>query len=182
MHETLDILVAEHRVIERIVGALGRIAALAIEERPVPIEAAAECVDLMRACTDAYHHGKEEHILFPVLSELAGWRLNVPVQVLNGEHEIGRGRVREMAKAVADGLKGEGRRTFWQNAVAYQGLLRLHIRKEDLGLFPTADKALNDKEKMDLLLRYETFERESPQRLPDYRRRVGELEGALVRI
>ena len=88
-------------------GALGRLAALAIEEAEVPLAAVLETIDLMRQCTDAYHHGKEEKILFPMLVEQRRFRLRVPVGVLNREHEIGRGHVREMARAAADDALAE---------------------------------------------------------------------------
>jgi hemerythrin-like domain-containing protein len=169
----------EHRVIERIVGGLGRLAALAIEGAEVPLAAVFETIDLMRQCTDAYHHGKEEKILFPMLVEQRRFRLRVPVGVLNREHEIGRGHVREMARAAAERLEGEWQEHFCRHAVAYQGLLRSHVAKEDKGLFPTADLALDAAAKEALGERFARFEAGSPEHLPDFRRRVLELEAGL---
>lgn len=179
MDPAIQMLYAEHRVIERIVGALGRLAALAMEGRPLSLPQVSEAIDLMRGCTDAYHHGKEERILFPMLVECPTYRLRVPVGVLNREHEIGRGHVREMAAAADQGLEGEARDHFASHAVAYQSLLRVHINKEDKGLFPTADRALDEPAKARLRQLFDRFEGQAPRRLPEYRERVLLLERAL---
>jgi hemerythrin-like domain-containing protein len=179
MDPAIQMLYNEHRIIERIVGALGRLAALSMEGRAVPLSPVAEVIDLMRQCTDAYHHGKEEKILFPMLLEQSRYRLRVPVGVLNREHEIGRGHVREMAKASAEGLAGDWREVFARHAVAYQTLLRSHIVKEDRGLFPTADRALEEAARQDLGRRFEQFEASASEHLGDYRRRVLDLERGL---
>ncbi|MFH0810315.1 MAG: hemerythrin domain-containing protein [Pseudomonadota bacterium] len=179
MDASIRMLYAEHRVIQRIVGALGCLSALAAEGVRPPLDAVGETMDLMRECTDAYHHGKEERILFPMLEEQGRFRLRAPVAVLTREHETGREYVGRMAQAHAARLQGEWREVFTRHAFSYQELLRAHITKEDRGLFPTADKALDAAQKEDLARMFASFEETAPARLDEYRRRVVELEQAI---
>jgi len=180
MDRAIQMLYAEHRVIERIVGALGRLAALAMEGAEVPLGQLQETIDLLRQCTDAYHHGKEERILFPMLVEQTAYRLRVPVGVLNREHGMGREHVGEMKHAAEHQLSGPWREVFASRAVAYQSLLRTHIVKEDKGLFPTADRALDEAAKVQLGRLFDRFEAQAPEHLEDYRKRVTELERGLA--
>jgi hemerythrin-like domain-containing protein len=180
MDRAIQMLYAEHRVIERIVGDLGRLAALAMEGAEVSLPQVDEVIGLLRQCTDAYHHGKEENILFPMLVEQTAYRLRVPVGVLNREHEMGREHVGEMKHAAEHRLEGKWREVFASRAVAYQSLLRTHIVKEDKGLFPTADRALGAAAKVQLGRLFERFEAQAPEHLEDYRRRVTELERGLA--
>ena len=62
-----DNLMAEHRIIEKVTAAMSRFADALSSGQDVDRHPLAGLVPFMRQFADAYHHGKEEHRLFPVL-------------------------------------------------------------------------------------------------------------------
>lgn len=134
MADPIQELMDEHRVIEKVLSALERAA-----ERDVPFAFYERAVDFIARFADECHHGKEEERLFPVLERKGVPREGGPIGVMCAEHEVGRGHVARMRALIAaedrDGLRRE--------SLAYAGLLRDHIRKEDEVLFPMGRSVLD---------------------------------------
>jgi hemerythrin-like domain-containing protein len=135
----------EHRVIERVLDCLERMADLGQKDGRIEAQPAREAVDFLRNFADKRHHGKEEERLFPVL-EAGGFSPDSgPTGVMRVEHVQGRelvGRVDTSIEGAAAGQR-EDVETFVQAARAFVTLLRDHIQKEDHCLFPMADQALS---------------------------------------
>ena len=159
LDKATDVLKEEHRVIERVLAVVER---LAQNPRTTSPEDWKKALDFIRGFADQCHHLKEEKILFPVLEKRGIAREGGPIGMMLVEHEEGRAYVREMVEALAHwGEDSEVRRTILaQNARAYLRLLREHIRKEDEVLFQMADEALSPEEQKELAQEFEKHEAE----------------------
>jgi hemerythrin-like domain-containing protein len=148
------ILMSEHRVIEKALACLERMADGFEAAGALNAEVAGDALEFLRTFADRCHHGKEEANLFPAM-ESKGLPVEVgPTAVMREEHRAGRGHVRDMGDALARGsVPG-----FVGAARAYVELLREHIQKEDQVLFPMADKMLAPPEQDALLAAFERVE------------------------
>lgn len=140
----IQILMDEHRIIERVLYAL-EVAAGRLEQgqevRPAFFVNAAL---FSQVFADRCHHGKEEGILFKALTEAGMPVEGGPLGVMLAEHEEGRAFTRELRDAAEKWEAGDGsaRGAVIQNAIGYAALLRQHIQKEDHILFPMAQYAI----------------------------------------
>jgi len=136
----IQVLMDEHRLIERVIDALvgyvGR-------EAP-PREDLGGFVRFIRGFADAHHHGKEEDILFTAMSGQGMPTDMGPLGVMLAEHDEGRGYTAALADlAAGDGAwEAEERKRLLWAAKSYAALLRAHIQKEDQVLYPMADQML----------------------------------------
>lgn len=148
------ILMAEHRVIEKALACLAKMADEFEEKNAVETGVAGEVIEFLRTFADRCHHGKEEMNLFPAM-EGRGLPVDVgPTAVMRSEHVMGRGFIREMAEAVDRGSS----LAFVAAARRYVELLTEHILKEDQVLFPMADKMIPQEEQERLLAAFERVE------------------------
>jgi len=141
-----DILMAEHRIIETVTAAMSRFADALSSDQDVDRHPLAGLVPFMRQFADAYHHGKEEHRLFPVLIARGLPAQNGPVQVMCSEHETGRHLVAQLEVAIGAYAGGASTETRKDLADALRGLAEFyghHIWKEDNVLFPMAGRVLD---------------------------------------
>jgi len=143
---TIELLMAEHRRIERGLDALQVWAQLVASGDTSAQDDAGRFVDFIGRYADAHHHGKEEKLLFEALAE-AGlpWEAG-PLAVMMLEHDEGRALMAVIRDAMAT-------HTPWPADLAHQAaqagqsfaaLLRNHIFKEDNVLYPMALEALDD--------------------------------------
>ena len=134
----------EHRVIERVLGALEAAGARMSAGAPVRAEFYLQAVDFIVAFADGCHHRKEEGVLFPALEAAGIPRAGGPLGVMLAEHEEGRRITRGLraaAEKLAAGDASAAADARWK-ALEYAALLRQHIMKEDNVLFPMADGAV----------------------------------------
>jgi hemerythrin-like domain-containing protein len=124
-----SVLAREHRLIERVLDALGRISDEARRARRLDGPAAELAIRFLRGFADRTHHLKEERILFPALTAQGYF----PGCGLTNEHEEGRERVSRLADAVRGAVNGdeEAVRLFVRTARSFVSFLRDHIAKED---------------------------------------------------
>jgi hemerythrin-like domain-containing protein len=139
------------RAMEREVGYIERTGTV----RRVRI---ARMVDFSAHFTDDCHHHKEEDLLFPVLREREAG-VDAVIGTMLSEHRMGRAAVRAVDGALMDAdWDRSACETVAVNLGVYAELLRLHMAKEELVLFPLAEKLLSDHE-MELLAEdFEGFE------------------------
>jgi hemerythrin-like domain-containing protein len=149
-----EVLKEEHRVIEKVLDALERLAKGAETSALAEWEKA---IDFARNFADKCHHLKEENLLFPALEEHGIPREGGPIGMMLAEHEEGRGYVRAMA-AAAGKDSVDNRQILRETANAYIRLLRQHIQKEDEVLFQMADGVLSAEEQKTLLREFEEHE------------------------
>ena len=142
----VEILMDEHRIIERVLDAMRRFSSELNADGTVTAEKLAGLVPFMREFADAQHHGKEEHRLFPRLVEKGLPSEHGPVQVMCSEHETGRRLVGELDRAITDldADDAESRHILATAMTAIVEFYTQHIWKEDNVLFPMADRVLDE--------------------------------------
>jgi hemerythrin-like domain-containing protein len=152
-----EALKAEHRVIEKVLDALEKLAKTAESSL---LADWTKAIDFARNFADKCHHLKEEKLLFPALEERGIPREGGPIGMMLAEHEEGRGYVRAMAAALEAAAQDPigARITLRRKADAYIRLLREHIQKEDDVLFMLADGVLGSEEQKELLREFEEHE------------------------
>jgi hemerythrin-like domain-containing protein len=155
--DSYSILAREHRLIERVLDALGRISDEARRTRRLNGPAAELAIRFLREFADRTHHLKEERILFPALTTQG----HFPGCGLIGEHEEGRERVSRMADAVPRAMSGdeEAVRLFVRTARSFISFLRDHIAKEDECLAEVVSATFSSDGQERLLERFDEMER-----------------------
>jgi hemerythrin-like domain-containing protein len=139
-----EILMDEHRVIEKVLGVLERAATLAENGEPLRPGVFLDAADFIRDFADGCHHHKEEGVLFGAMVDAGVPQDGGPIAVMLAEHEQARqytGAMREAAEQWASG-NDEARSRAARAARDYAALLRQHIAKEDQVLFPLADRVI----------------------------------------
>jgi len=139
-----EILMQEHRVIERVLTALETGAQRLEQGGMVRAGFFLDAADFVKGFADGCHHKKEEGVLFTAM--IAGGLPgdNGPIGVMLAEHEQGRAFTRAMRAAAQRLESGDpaARGEIVRNARGYVSLLRQHIAKEDGVLFPLADRVI----------------------------------------
>ena len=137
MRDPFEELSDEHRVIEKVLGALE-----AAAHREMPPAFYAKALEFISNFSDGVHHAKEEERLFTYLETRGMPRDYGPISVMLFEHDSGRRHVEAMREFLADGNMDDLRR----ESVAYSALLRDHIEKEDTVLFSMGRAMLTPEE------------------------------------
>ena len=180
MHESIEILMNEHRVIEQVLGSLETFG-LAVSGGLAPDRATlADYTAFFRGYADASHHGKEEDVLFARLLERGFSRESGPVAVMLYEHVVGRGHVGVLRRA------GEGSgplsaietQLVLEHASAFVPHLRAHILKEDRVLYPMALRLLPEHELVAMEAEFAAFD--ARRRADGSCDRLDALRGRLV--
>lgn len=160
MAKAIDVLMSEHRLIEQVLGSLETLV-LEVDGGLIPERSVlADYGAFLRGYADAFHHGKEEDILFQRMIERGFSRESGPVAVMLHEHRVGRGHVGVLREAGG----GDGPLTAVQTQLALEHardfipLLRAHIQKEDRILYPMAIRLLDGPELDALETAFERFE------------------------
>ena|SRR5678815_5676098 len=137
----VDLLMHEHRLIERVLDALTGYAESVERGVAPPVDDLARFVTWLRGYADAGHHAKEEDVLFVRMVACGISQDHGPIGVMLEQHEEGRRLVGLMADAASSGTawtEAEARRVV-RAANDYADLLREHIRIEDDVLYPMAE-------------------------------------------
>ncbi len=160
--QATDILMEEHRVIERVLTSLEGAATRLEQGEAIRPGFFTDAADFVKGFADGCHHKKEEGVLFAALVEAGLPQRQGPVAVMLAEHDQGRAFTRGM-RAAAERL-GAGdavaRADVVRNALGYVALLRQHIGKEDHVLFPMAAEMIPAASQDVLVDRFETIEHE----------------------
>ncbi len=144
MGKATDILMGEHRVIEKVLAALDSCAAGAREGQEVPREIIRDFAEFFMNFADRYHHAKEEDMLFAEMVRFGFPREHGPIAVMLADHAVGRRQV-AMLLQIGNGsgaLSDEERTVLAEQAGDYAAMLSSHIQREDVVLFPMADRML----------------------------------------
>jgi hemerythrin-like domain-containing protein len=150
----------EHRLIERVLGSLETYVVAIEQGQPAERGTLADYAAFFRSFADAFHHGKEEDLLFQRMIERGFPRQNGPLAVMYHEHVLGRARVKALrGLGEADGpLAPVEVQLAVESASAFVELLRAHILKEDGMLYPMAERLLTGPELDALETDFESFE------------------------
>lgn len=157
-----DMLMDEHRLIQKVLDWGEAEIARIDEGRPPDTAKLIQAVDFIRNFADGCHHAKEEGLLFKRLVEKGMPAQGGPIAVMLHEHELGRAHVAALADALAEADRGEARAlaALREHLAGYIALLRAHIHKEDHALFPMADRLLSAEDQEALRHDFERVERE----------------------
>ncbi len=149
----------EHRVIERVLGAVEKLTRKPVVDSIEPWKTA---LDFIRHFADQCHHLKEEKILFVALEEHGIPNEGGPIGMMLTEHEEGRAYVRAMFAALGKIQTGDqsAQAALFENAKSYLRLLREHIQKEDEILFRMADEVISADEQKKLMAAFAEHEAE----------------------
>lgn len=140
----VETLMAEHRVIERVLGALVAFSDEMKRTGSTDREELLGFVTFVRQFADACHHGKEEDILFEAMVAHGFPREGGPIAVMLDEHERGRALVGILAEKARPGGAWDDadRAAVAEAALGFSEMLRAHIQKEDRILYPMAAQHL----------------------------------------
>ena len=157
-----EILMDEHRVIERVLTALERAASRLSKGQDVYMRFFTGTTVFIKNFADGCHHQKEEGILFPAMIENGMSKETGPIAVMLAEHEEGRRLTQKMRQALErlQSVDEASRNELVQNALNYVKLLRQHIYKEDNILFPMADKVIPPDQQLQILEAFNLVERD----------------------
>lgn len=154
--KAIDVLMHEHRVIERVLDALETAAGRLQRGEAVPARFFLDAADFASGFADRCHHAKEEGVLFRAMEAHGEPARGGVVGMLVDEHVEGRQYVQKLREAAAELARGDAsaaRRTAGA-AFAYSALLREHIEKEDDGVFPMAAEVIPSSEHAAVLARF----------------------------
>ena len=138
---TTDILIQEHRAIERVLSALERATNRLDRKEEVYHRFFSGTTAFIINFTEGCHHKKEEGELFQALIENGLSKESGPLAILLLAHEESRRLFQKMRLATERMQAGDirARDIFVQTANSYIKLFRQQIDKEDHILFPIAD-------------------------------------------
>src|SRR5262245_58941124 len=136
-----ELLSDEHRVIERVLAVLEKLAIRPVEKS---LDCWKKALDFFSHFADQCHHFKEEQVLFPAMEERGIPRDGGPIGMMLAEHEEGRDLVRLMRAAIAlmETKNEVAKEILIDKAKAYVRLLKEHIQKENEILFKIADDVI----------------------------------------
>ena len=150
-------LMHEHEAILKALDIIEAIAAKAKYDENAGTADIDKMIDFLRGFADKCHHGKEEELLFPAL-EAAGIRKdNGPIGIMLSHHTTGRQLINMMDDAVK--AKPFQAAAFAEAVTSYVDLMRIHIQKENMVLFPMGDNVLPDAKQKELLEKFELHEK-----------------------
>ena len=152
-----DILANEHRVIEQVLNCLEKIIEQVIAAQRLEEKSAREAIDFFRVFADRCHRRKEEVRLFPLMQTRRVGSGCGPVSVMRCEHELGHLLLGGMHGAIERASSGDANalECFIQHGKTYIRLIREHIQKEELDVFPSANRAMNESDQETLIAAFE---------------------------
>ncbi len=156
----LDVLMAEHRTIAKVLAATASLADQLELEQPLDAIIFKDLIHFYQIYADQNHHGKEEEILFPLLKKKMAPAKGSPFEVLVKEHE----RIRDLMAALGEAAEDFelGDPTAREDLIAcLRGIVHLypgHMWKEDYLLFPSAEKVLQADDLSKLAVDFEKIE------------------------
>lgn len=161
--EPVASLAEDHRIIERMVPALARMADQFAAGEFVRGYDFARVLEFLREFVDAYHQGKEERGLFPALEARGVPRDDGLILELLREHEEMGRCVGVMTAAMSEAIGEDpgAESDFAESAREYIALLRRHIEREDSELPVLADETLTAEDGARLAEAYAELERKT---------------------
>lgn len=161
MPSAIQILMDEHRVIERVLASMETFLGRMDEGIEGERASLSDFVRFIKEFADRCHHGKEEDRLFQAMCDHGFSREFGPVATMLHEHGVGRGHVAALS-AVAEGKGRLGevdKEDVKLHAMAFIRLLREHIQKEDQILYPMAQNMVPRPVMEGLAAEFEEFEK-----------------------
>ena len=159
----IEILINEHRLIERFVKFIGKEMEKIAETQKVEPNFMVAAVDFFRTYADRYHHGKEEGILFKGLSQKKLSETDKKMMLeLTMEHAYARRTVRNLENSKEAYLAGkaDALKDILQLLNALVELYPMHIEKEDKHFFLPSMTYFTQAEQEEMLNKFIAFDRD----------------------
>ncbi len=139
-----DILMREHRLIEQVLDCLEEAAGRLDDGEEIEADFFIDAAEFVAGFADGSHHRKEEDILFVAMTAKDMPEDTGPVAVMRHEHEEGRTFTAGFRSAAEQMKAGDeaAAADVVQHVYDYVNLLRQHINKEEMVLFPMADQII----------------------------------------
>ncbi len=160
MPDVIEILIDEHRLIERVLGALDAFLERMGEEPENDRATVGEFAGFFHHFVDACHHGKEEDHLFVRMNAYGFSNQGGPVSAMLSEQGEGREHLNALA-AIAEGsgpLSRHEQALVRGHALGYILRIQSHMKREDDILFPVARHALPPFVMRELEVEFENFD------------------------
>lgn len=161
----IELLMEEHQNILKFTDYVKVLCCNVLETGKLNTKDFRECIEFGRNYADKQHHGKEEKILFRIMTENLGAVAEKLIR--NGmlvEHDLGRFHVGELEEALNkydENPTTETKLAVITYASGYADLLRRHIEKEDTVVYTFAERSLSDELKTQVDKETKDFEEES---------------------
>jgi hemerythrin-like domain-containing protein len=152
MSKAIADLMNEHEAILSAIQILERMMVVIEKSPSVDTKDIHDFIGFLKEFADKCHHGKEEGLLFPALIGAGVADKGGPIGVMLADHAQGRKFIRDMEESISPDVD---RVKLAQAARGYATLLRNHIQKENMFLFPMTEKVLTETQLEKL---YEGFE------------------------
>jgi hemerythrin-like domain-containing protein len=144
-----------------------------------------QLLEFFTVFVDKCHHGKEEELLFPAMEQAGVARDKGPIGVMLREHELGRECVQKMKAAFSRIKAGElqAAKDFVRSAHDYISLLNQHIDKENMVLFPMAERQLSEATLAELSKGFELIEEQKigVGKHEEFHKMIDQLENAYLK-
>ncbi len=150
MNNITQILSDEHQYILKVISAALNECEKVENGKEPDVEFFQKTIDFIKNYADKFHHAKEEDILFKAMASVDGMHCN-PIPVMLHEHQ----ESRMYLQGIEQGLVEKNVTKLIENTKAYGFLLQQHIFKEDNILYPMAEEALNEQQKLAVNKLYE---------------------------
>ena len=172
-----ETLVQEHEVIEQVLDALEEESHVVASGGAVDRVFFTGVIGFVRKFADGIHHQKEEKVLFPALCDAGVPKDGGPVGVMLNEHDEGRHHIRAMEQALVDAAEGDAdaRENLVREGLGYVALLRAHIQKENMILFPMAEQVLDMSQQESVRNAIDALEEESRSEKAAHRQWVADM-------
>lgn len=159
----VEILITEHRLIEKMVTFIGEKIKTMAESRQIDSNFIVLAVDFFRTYADRYHHGKEEGILFKELStrKLSEEDYKLMFELIM-EHALARKTVTSLVTCNNDYLSGKTQAItdILAKLKVLVDLYPRHIQKEDQHFFYPVMKYFTAEEQGKMLEAFNRYDRE----------------------
>ena len=163
---SIELMMEEHQHIQRMLKVIQRICCHITEGGEINSPEQYGIIDFIRNYADKHHHGKEEKILFPVMSELNPLAKNVIETGMLVEHQLGRAQVMGWETALKlwqKEPKTEFKVDMISYAMGYAHLLQEHTEKENNAVYTLAERIIPKDRKSEIDTQVRSFEEEQKQ-------------------
>lgn len=178
--DAIQLMMDEHRLIEKVIDALEEYGGRIRKGEEGDRVDLSRFLRFIREYADACHHGKEEDILFDMMTRCGFPKATGPLGVMYHEHMVGR----NFAGIMQEGVEAVGpwpevlRDQVLQAIDGYAEVLRAHIQKEDNVLYPMAAEKLPEEAMQEVQARCR--EKEEAQRADGSKATLEILAGELI--
>lgn len=141
----IEILMDEHRVIERLTEVMRKMAFLVVKDQLEDYKDFSLIVEFIKNYSDGHHHRKEELMLFDKMIKNLGIIAEKTIKYgMLAEHDLARLYVNNIQGAIEKFETGneESKIDIIGNTVAYADLLKRHAEKEDNVIYKFAMREL----------------------------------------